>query len=64
MHTTLTVLAFRAGNISSALWSNIFDIFVVEDCGTSGDSNTLSLIMVLGLGEKMPNKNANIPSQI
>jgi len=64
MHTTLTVLSFRAGNISSALWSNIFGIFVVEDCRTSGDFNTSSLIMVLGLGHKMPYKNANILSEI
>ena len=64
MQTQLTMLAFRAAYISSALCSNIFGAFVVEDCGTSGDFNSLSLIMVLGLGEKMPYKCANILSEI
>jgi hypothetical protein len=64
MHKTLTMLSLRAGNISSALWSNIFGTFVAEECKTSGDFNTSSLIVVLGLCLKMPYKNDNILSQI
>jgi hypothetical protein len=42
MHTTLTVLPFRAGNISSALCSSIFG-----DCKTSWDFNTSLLFIVV-----------------
>jgi hypothetical protein len=47
MHATLTVLSIRAGYISSALWSSI--------CGTG---NTSLPLMVCGVIEKLPYKNA------
>jgi hypothetical protein len=65
MHTTLTVLSFRAENISSALWSSTSEIFAVWDCKTPRDFNTsLSLILFRWLGEILPDENAKILSQL
>jgi len=59
------MLSFRVGNIFSAFWSSILRIFVLWDCRTSCKFDTSSsLIMVRGLGEIMPYKNANILSQL
>jgi hypothetical protein len=46
MHITLTVPSLRAGNISSALCTIIFAVFVVQDGATLCDTS-LSVIMVI-----------------
>jgi len=65
MHTTLTMLSFRAGNIFSAFCSSFLGIFVLWDRRTLCKFDTSSsLIMVRGLGEVLLYKNANILSQL
>ena len=65
MHTTLTMLSFTVGNISSVLCSSIFGIFFVGGCRTLCKFNTSpSHIMVRDLRKKTSYKNANILSQL